>query len=365
MEFHNTHISSLSIKLVKEVLESTWVSEGKMVKSFEGKLSEQLGVVNPVATNSCTSALHLALVVAGIKPEDEVILSAQTFIASGLAIKMQGAKTVFADIEYETGNISPKSIREKITEKTKAIMVVHWSGYPCDMEEINNIAQEHKLVVIEDAAHALGAKYKGKAIGAVSRFTAFSFQAIKHLTTGDGGALCCIDKDDYELARELRWFGISRENSSPSILGERQYDIKEIGYKYHLNDVGAAIGIGNLSDFPVRLRKMQEIGKTYREELKNVSGLQLLELKNDREHAYWLFTMLVENRLNFITKLKECNIPTSVVHQRIDRNSVFGGITEGLINQEKFDEKQIAIPIHDGLTQEDVNHIIKTIKSGW
>lgn len=365
MEFFITHVSPHSIELVKKVLESTWVSEGEVVKQFENELSKQLGLVNPVAVNSGTSALHLGLAVAGVKPGDEVILPAQTFIATGLCIMMQFAKPVFTDIQLNTGNIAPDSIRAKITEHTRAIIPVHWGGYPCDMDEINAIAKEHNLAVIEDAAHALGATYKGKPIGSISRFTAFSFQAIKHLTTGDGGALCCLKIEDYHEARKRRWFGIDRALSKPSILGEREYDIKEVGYKYHLNNVAAAIGLGNLRDFPKRLKRRQEIGARYRNELSDVPGLQLLDFRSDRTHAYWLFTVSVENRLDFIKKLTEYGVPVSVVHLRIDRNSIFGGIKEDLVNQAEFDQKQIAIPVHDELTDDEIGKIIKVMKSGW
>lgn len=365
MEFYETHISAQAIELVRKTLESTWVSEGEVVKQFEDELAKQLGLVNPVAVNGGTSALHLGLAVAGIKPEDEVILPAQTFVATGLVIMMQYAKPVFADIQLTTGNIDPGSIRSKVTRRTRAIMPVHWGGYPCDMDEINAIAKEHNLAVIEDAAHALGATYKGKPIGAVSRLTAFSFQAIKHLTTGDGGALCCLEAGDYARARNRRWFGIDRAGSKPSPLGEREYDISEVGYKYHMNNVAAAIGLGNLTDFQQRLKRRQKIGARYIKELSGVPGLKLLDFKNDRTHAYWLFTLLVENRLEFIKRLAEHGIPTNVVHLRIDRNSVFGGITEDLVNQAEFDRSQIAIPVHDALTDDEVSQIIKVIKSGW
>ncbi|MEW6602957.1 MAG: DegT/DnrJ/EryC1/StrS family aminotransferase, partial [Nitrospirota bacterium] len=272
---------------------------------------------------------------------------------------------VFADIQFETGNIAPDSIRDKITDKTRAIIPVHWGGYPCDLDEINKIAEAHNLAVIEDAAHALGASYKGKPIGAISRFTAFSFQAIKHLTTVDGGALCCMNSDDTYQARRRRWFDIDRENSKPSILGERVYDADKVGYKCHMNDLSAAIGLGNLEDFPLNLKRRIEIASIYNEALKNVPGLQLLEYKKDRESAFWLFTMLVEKRIDFIEKLKEKDIPASVMHQRIDDNSVFGGITPGLVNQEKFNDLQVAIPVHNALTDEDVRLIVDTIKSGW
>ena len=365
MNFFNTNISKRSFELVNSVLKSTFLSEGKIVKEFEEDLSRKLGLVNPVAVNSGTSALHLGLAVSSIEPGDEVILPAQTFVATGLAILMQGAIPIFIDIQDKTGNIDPNSIKEKITEKTKAIMPVHWAGYPCDMDEINAIAKENNLVVIEDAAHALGAKYKEKPIGSISDFTVFSFQAIKHLTTGDGGALCCLNENDYFDAKNRRWFGIDRANSKPSILGEREYDISRIGYKYHMNNLAAAVGLGNLEDFPLNLKRRREIAAHYRNELKNVAGMYLLDYQNDRESAYWLFTVLVERRIDFIKKLKRHEIPASVVHLRIDHNSVFGGLTPNLPNQEKFNKNQVAIPIHSGLSDEDVEKVINVVKAGW
>lgn len=365
MDFFSVHISKKAQQLVQETLESTFISEGKRVKEFENSLEQLLGLSRPVAVNSGTSALHLGLVVANVKDGDEVILPPQTFVATGIVILQQRAKPVFADIQYKTGNIDPDSIRSKITEKTKAIIPVHWGGYPCDMDEINEIAKEHNLVVIEDAAHALGARYHGKPIGAVSRFTAFSFQAIKHLTTGDGGALCCLFEEDFKAARNLRWFGIDREKSKPTILGERKYNIETAGFKYHMSDIAAAIGLGNLENFAQRLKLRKAIARRYREELSGISGLQLLEYQEDRESSFWLFTVLVEKRENFIKVLQAKGIPTSVVHQRIDRNSIFGDVRHELTNQEKFDNKQISLPLHPDLTEEDVEQVIKTIKGGW
>lgn len=365
MNFFTTHISQKVKGKVNEVLDSTFVSAGEIAEQFEDALSENLGLANPVSVNSGTSALHLALAVASVRLGDEVVLPAQTFVATGLVILMQSATPVFADIQYGTGNIDPKSIREKITEKTKVIMPVHWGGYPCDMDEINSIGEEYNIAVIEDAAHALGATYKGKPIGSISRFTAFSFQAIKHLTTGDGGALCCLNEKDYNNAINRRWFGIDRANSKPSILGEREYDIDAVGYKYHMNNLAAAVGLENLENFPENLKRRREIASRYRDELKNVPGLKLLSYRNNRESAYWLFTLLVERRVGFIEKLRERGIPSSVVHLRIDHNSVFGGITPDLPNQEKFNEDQVAIPVHSGLSDEEVGQIINCIKRGW
>jgi len=365
VNFFNTHISDKSIQLAADTLKSAYVSAGKLAETFEKKLEDELGLVNPVTLNSGTSALYLALAVAGVKPGDEIIVPAQTFIATGLSVLMHYAKPVFADIQYRTGNIDPDSIRRKITNKTKGIIPVHWGGYPCDLDEINEIAKEHNLVVIEDAAHALGATYRGKPIGAISRFTAFSFQAIKHLTTVDGGALCCINEDDCYQAKRRRWFDIDRDNAKPSILGEREYDATHVGYKLHMNDLSAAIGLGNLSEFPANLKRRQEIAARYLNELNDVSGIELLDYKNDRLCAYWLFTMLVEKRENFIRALQSKGVPASVVHLRIDKNSIFGGITPDLPNQERFNERQVSIPVHNGLTDDDVDLVVNAIKRGW
>jgi perosamine synthetase len=365
MEFFHTRISPQALRLATQVLESGWVSEGKMVKAFEVALATRLGLSNPVAVNSGTSALHLALTVAGVGPGDEVILPAQTFVATGQVILMLGATPVFADIDPSTGNITPQAIAAKITKRTKVVMPVNWGGYPCDLDEINALAEKHSLTVVEDAAHALGASYKSRPVGSISRFTAFSFQAIKHVTTGDGGALCCRDRSDAESARVLRWFGIDREHSLPSILGERIYDLTAVGYKYHMNDLAAAVGLGNLEEFPARLSRRQEIGAYYRRELAAVTRLKLLESNNDRTHAYWLFTMLVERREDFIRRLAKAGIPASVVHLRIDKNTVFGGMRRDLTGQAEFDAHQVSLPVHDGLSAADVENVVKTIQGGW
>lgn len=365
MNFFYTHISSQAKESVNRILDTTFISAGKIAEQFEKELEAVLKLQNVVTVNSGTSALHLGLNVAGIKEGDEVIIPAQTFISTGLSVLMQRAVPVFADIQVETGNIDPESIKGKITSRTRAIIPVHWGGYPCDMDEINVIASNYNLKVIEDAAHALGASYKGKPIGTLSDFTAFSFQAIKHLTTGDGGALCCDKNEDYQAAKQKRWFGIDRENSKPSILGEREYDVSELGYKYHLNDYAAALGLANLNDITGILNRHRDISNIYRKGLDKVPGLTLLKYNSDRQSSYWIFTILVQRREDFIRKLSSCGIPSSVVHLRIDKNSVFGGVRKELINQEKFNEFQLSLPVHSELTDEDINYIIETIKKGW
>lgn len=362
--FFNTYIDPSSFSLVKKILKSTFLSEGKITAEFEEKL-KNIGLSNPLCVNSGTSALHLALILAGVKENDEVIIPAQTFISTGLAVLYQHAKPVFADIDYSTGNINPEAIRSKITKKTKVILPVHWAGYPVDLDAIGAIAKEYKVTVIEDAAHALGAVYKNQSIGNISPFTCFSFQAIKHVTTGDGGAIACKKASDQKKGKRLRWFGIDREKALPTLLGEREYTLREVGYKYHMNDYESALGIANLSTLDTRLKRRRQIAEKYRKHFQNISGIQIFSYNPDRKSAWWLFGMHVQKRNNFIRALKDRGITCSVVHQRIDKHPIFGGIQKDLVNQAKFDSTQIHLPIYESLTDKQVDHIISSVKKGW
>jgi len=350
---------------ISVLIDSTLISAGKKVDLFESLLSKQLGLINPVTVNSGTSALHLALVNAGINEGDEVITTAQTFIATGLSILYQKAKPVFVDISYDTGNIDVTKIEEKITNKTKAIMVVHWAGYPCDMDEITSIAHKYNLIVIEDAAHAIGATYKGNPIGSISDYTCFSFQSIKHLTTGDGGAVCSLTKENERKLKKLRWFGIDRDLDISDELGERVYNLKTIGYKYHMNDIAATLGIFNLKIFDEKMKRIRNIASIYNKNFSDMDGIDLFNYKNDRSSAYWLYGFHVKDRISFIKKLRNSGIECSVVHVGIDKNDIFGGVNNELINQRKFDSTQINIPINYDLTDENINYVVETIKSGW
>ncbi|MCC6133299.1 MAG: DegT/DnrJ/EryC1/StrS family aminotransferase [Acidobacteria bacterium] len=365
ISFYATDIGPEVRKRVSQILRSGWLSEGRVAREFESALASNLGLARPVSVNSGTSALHLALAVLGVGPGDEVILPAQTFVATGLSILMQRATPVFADINPATGNADPDSIRARLSDRTRAIMVVHWAGYPCDMEEISAVANERGIPVIEDAAHALGASYHDRPIGTWSRFTAFSFQAIKQLTTGDGGVLCCPNPEDEREARALRWFGIDRERDLPSHLGERAYRLEKLGFKYHMNDLAAAVGLGNLARFSETLERRKDITARYRKELAGIPGLTLLEEKQDRKSANWLFTIRVEKRDAFIDAMASRKVPTSVVHQRIDRNPIFGGPFAELAGQSEFDQTQISIPLHAQLSERQVSTVIRSIRAGW
>jgi perosamine synthetase len=358
-------ISPQAIELATEVLRSGWVSEGFRVAEFEDVLSKEHRLSHPVALNSGTSALHLALVLAGVKAGDEVVVPPQTFVATGHAVLMQQATPVFADIDPLTGNLSPASVERALSDRTKAIIAVHWGGYPCDLDALAAVAARSKVALIEDAAHALGASYHKRPIGSVSRFTCFSFQAIEHVTCGDGGALCCKDAGDAAEARRRRWFGIDRGQAGPFELGEREVDIETVGFKYHMNDLAAAVGLGNLAGLRERLARRKDIAGLYRQSLEGVPGLTLLRADDGHASAHWLFTVLVERRASFVRALEERGIPTSVVYRRIDRHPVFGRTRPDLAGQDSFDERQISIPLHSSLSDREVQQVVDGVRAGW
>ena len=359
------YLSKNAVSYAEEVMKSRWVGQGQRVNDFENKFKSIFKIPYPVAVNSVSSAIKIALDIIGIEPGDEVITTPQTCTWTNHPILEQYAKPVFADIQYETGNINPNDIEKRITKKTKAIIVAHWAGYPCDMDEISKIARKHDLKVIEDASDAIGAKYKNKAVGTISDFTCFSFQAIKQITSGEGGILALSDKKNFESALRRRWYGIDRINRKPTVEGYYDFDVTERGYGYHMTNINAAIGIANLEEYKEIKERRKEIAKKYREAFQKVNGITLLESKNDRENANELFTMHVQKRDKFCKKMTSCGIETSIVHMRNDAYKIFGGLRKDLPNLDRFSKTNISIPIHNNLSDDDVDFIISTVKKGW
>jgi dTDP-4-amino-4,6-dideoxygalactose transaminase len=261
-------------------------------------------------------------------------------------------------------NMDPISIRSLITEKTKAIVTVDYGGLPCDYEEINNIATEFGLKVIDDAAHAIGASYKGVQIGAVADFTTFSFQAIKHITTGDGGLLHVKDPELAEKGRRLRWFGIDRKAKFSGIW---ENDITEVGYKYQMTDIGAAMGMAGLAHLDEVLSHRRTLLRGYEDGLSGVQGLENVGVnsQNDRLHSAWLHTILIENREDLKKKLMSHGVESGQVHYRNDMYSIFGSRRDNLPNMDKLETQYLVLPLHMKVTPEDVYNICQIIKSGW
>ncbi|MHB9004822.1 MAG: DegT/DnrJ/EryC1/StrS family aminotransferase [Coriobacteriia bacterium] len=358
-------VSETAVQRVSDCLRSGWIGEGKGVRAFEEAFSRKFGLPISLALNSGTAALHLAMLGAGVGPGDEVITTAHTFVATAMTVLQVGAVPVFADLMPGGSNIDPADVERRIGPQTKAIVIVHYGGYPCEMDEFRSIAASRGVALIEDAAHALGATYRSEPVGAFGDFAAFSFQAIKQLTTGDGGMLVCADENRHREALKRRWFGIDRERRVPSELGEAEWDIREIGFKYHMNDIAASMGLAHLETFDAAQQKRRELNVRYRRELANVGGLRLLEERSDREGACWLFTVLVENRLDFVRAMHSRGIEAAAWHRRIDAHSVFGGRRTDLPNLEAYDEAQVSLPLRDTLGDDEVERILGAVREGW
>ncbi len=349
---------------INKVLNSRWIGQGPKVEEFEQKFGYKFTFpCTCVAVGSGTDALHLAYLLADLKPGDEVIVPVFTCTATNIPLLYLGVKIIFADIDQNL-NIDVKHVERLITPKTKAIVCVPYGGLPCDMDELWAMGKKHNLFIIEDAAHAIGAKYKGNYTGSQSDFTMFSFQAIKHITTGDGGMLVIKDPKLVEKAKRLRWFGIDRSSKQKGIW---ENDITEIGYKYQMTDLGAALGLAALAEFDEHLAHRQHIFSLYCELAKNIPGIRIIGQEyTDREHAAWLLTAEVDRRADLLIHLRKHNIEAGQVHYRNDRYSIFGGRQhDAFPNMDLMEERYIVLPLHSKVTEADVHYITEVLKYGW
>lgn len=351
--------SDILMPAIEKVLYSGYIAEGESVYTFENLFRNYIGNFNTLACSSGTAALHIALKLCGVQTGDEVISTPLTAEPTNVAIAMIGAKVVWADINKNTGLIDPESVESKITKKTKAIMLVDYAGMVCDLKKFQAISKKYDIPIIEDAAHALGSKYDNKFIGNISHYTIFSLQAIKHMTTVDGGFLSMQNMSDMERARRFRWFGLDKQK--PRL----ENDITECGYKYNMNNVNAAIGIVQMKYINKIISSYIENGQFYDVALKNIPGIELIKYTEKSEPSYWLYTMQVENRDDFIRYLNERGITVSSLHLRNDRHSIFSDSKSFLPNLDGFYEKMIHIPCGWWIDEEKRNYIVDVIKKGW
>jgi perosamine synthetase len=361
--FH-PHISTKAIDAVTRVLKTRWIGQGPLVEKFEREFGARFAGDHPtLAVRSGTDALHLAYILAGLRPGDEVISPLFTCTATNMPLLYLGVKVVFADVQPETLNIDPADVRHRITDRTRAIVCIHHGGLPCDMAELQTIADEYGLKLIEDAAHALGATYRGQSIGQISDFTMFSFAAVKNITTGDGGMLIMRDASLLDKARRLRSAGIDRKAKQA---GNWENDIFEIGYRYQTSDIAAAIGLAALDEFGEVLAHRRGLLKQYERELTNIPGLSLIGVgREDRTHAAWMCTILAERRDALQKKLREQNIESSQVHYRNDRYSIFGRRRDDFPNMDAVEDRYLHLPLHTRMDGSDVARICSTIRAGW
>ncbi len=360
-------IDEKDIEAVTAVLKSDFLTTGPLIEQFEQKVADYAGAKYAVAVANGTAALHAACAAAGIGSGDEVITTPVTFAASANCAKYCGAVPVFADIEPDTYNISAQEIEKNITSRTKAIVAVHFTGQPCDMDAIHEIADAHHLTVIEDAAHALGAEYQGKRIGSLSDLTTFSFHPVKHITTGEGGMILTNDQTLYEKLKLFRTHGITRD---AELLekndGPWYYEQQELGYNYRITDIQCALGISQMDKLPEFLKKRKQIAKRYDEAFAACENVQIPFQKPGCDNAYHLYVIRVKNkdRKKVFEALRAAGIGVNVHYIPVYLFPYYqknGYADVHCPNAESYYEECISLPIYPGLKAEEQEYVIQNV----
>lgn len=369
-------IKSADIKAVREVLASDFITQGPKVDEFERALADYCGAKYAVAVSSGTAALHLAALAAGLKKGDEAITTPITFLATSNAILYAGALPVFADIDYETVNLDPRAVKKQISSKTKAIFPVDFAGLPAAMPEISALAKRHRLMVIEDASHALGAEYRQGRVGSCkySDMTIFSFHPVKHITTGEGGAITTNRRDLYEKLKALRSHGVWRSEETRQKIGGWYYEMRELGFNYRITDFQCALGLAQLKKLDRFLAKRRQIAKRYDAAFSKLKSLKVPAQRFDgQKHAYhlYLLRLQVKNprqvRRALYDALKMHDIHAQVhyipVYQQPFYRSLFNGKLPECPNAERYYEEVLSLPMFPDLKPVEQSHIIQTVKN--
>lgn len=370
--FGSPMIEEREVEEVVATLRSGWLSTGIKVARFEELFRAYIGVKHAIALNSCTAGLHLSLIVSGVGPGDEVITTPMTFAATANTIIHVGAKPVFVDIELPSMNINPDLIEEKITDKTKAIIPVHFAGRPCNMTKITAIAKKHNLIIIEDAAHAIEAKYYGKKIGTIGDLTCFSFYVTKNLVTGEGGM---VTTDNDEFAEKMQIYALHGMSKGAwkrySDEGFKHYEILFPGYKYNMMDLQAAIGLHQLPRIEKYLKRREEIWQRYDEAFKDLPLIIPAAPESNTRHARHLYTVLLDidklkiDRDYLIQSLYEAKIGTGIhfiaLHLHRYYREKFGYKKGDFPNAEYISERTVSLPFSAKLTDDDVGDVINAI----
>ena len=375
---------------VGKVLNSGYIGQGPKVDEFEKELRRYFDHDYISTLNSGTSGLHLALHMLkkpakntnvyygsvsvesswpGLEPGDEVLATPMTCTASNWPILANGLKIKWVDIDPTTLNMDLDDLERKITPKTKVIMLVHWGGYPNDLDRIKEIQQNalfrfgFKPAVIEDGAHSFGSKYKEKLIGNHGNLTMFSLQAIKHLTAVDGGLLLSPHNELHRRAKLMRWYGIDRDGDRKDFRCEA--DVEEWGFKFHMNDVCATVGLENLKHVDDIIKKHRSNANYYDNSLSNTSGVKLLDRKEGHDSAFWIYSMLVDNRDGFYRYMNECGVAVSQVHERNDKHTCVKDYRTALPSLDKTIGKIVSIPVGWWISDEEREYIVDCVKKGW
>jgi dTDP-4-amino-4,6-dideoxy-D-glucose/dTDP-4-amino-2,4-dideoxy-beta-L-xylose transaminase len=365
---------------VGDVLRSGYIGQGPRVEQFEAALAARLGTDRIVTLNSATSGLHLAWHLLANTPAadgrpivsdgDEVLAPALTCTATNWPALANRLRLRWVDADPATCNVDLDDLAARLGPETRAVMIVHWGGYPVDLARLGEILDAHEQrhgfrpAVIEDCAHGWSSTYQGLPLGNHGNFAVFSFQAIKHLTTGDGGLLVSPNDDWHRRAKLMRWYGIDRENNERSDF-RCEADIPEWGFKFHMNDIAAATGLANLEIIDEVVARHRAHAAAYDHAFADVDGLTVLERAADRDSAFWIYTMRAERRDDLMRKLGDAGIASSRVHERNDIHSCVAAAMTSLPQLDRLVTEMICIPVGWWVTPAQRDHVIDTIRSGW
>jgi dTDP-4-amino-4,6-dideoxygalactose transaminase len=349
---------------LREVFDSGYLNEGTIVNEFKSSLCKILDHELVIPTNSCTSALSMALRLSGVGPGDDVITTSMTCVATNTPISFIGANVVWADIDSKTGNIDPESVAAVMTEKTKAVICVNWAGNPCKLDELQRICNDNNVKLIQDSAHGFGSMYRGTHVCHHADFTCYSFQAIKHITCGDGGALVCKNENDYVRARAMKWFGIDRDRAKDlrgEWKGQRwEIDIVEAGHKFHMNNVSAAIGLSNLASYDGLVSKHIENAGLYTSLFSNISSISPIIVEQHSTSANWVYTIILDDKIDRDALAKSLNnlgINAGLVHVPNHPYTCFKDSLVRLPNTELFSKTQVSLPCGWWLREDNIKEI--------
>jgi UDP-4-amino-4-deoxy-L-arabinose-oxoglutarate aminotransferase len=370
LPFSRPSIGKAEISAVVKCLRSGWITTGPLCKDFEDAFCRLTGSSHAVSLSSATAGMHLALLALGLGKGDEVITPSMTFASTLNMISVVGATPVFADVDYDTLNINPDAIEERITKKTRAVIPVHFAGAPADMDRIRKIAKKHRLTIIEDAAHAVGTYYKGKHAGGFGNTAIFSFHPIKNITTGEGGMVTHSDDGMESRLRLLRFHGIERDAwKRYGKGGNPEYDIQVPGFKYNLTDMQAALGLAQLSGVDVMNRRRRELAAMYRQGLEGAAGLDVPGVPDYAHvHSWHLFIVKVlsMDREAFMKRLSEYNIGYGLHFPAGHRLTCFrkmqGLRMRGLKETERSADRILSLPLYPGMKNSDVHYVCEAVK---
>lgn len=352
------------IENLKEVIDSRWWGLGPKTKLFEEKIAEYMDIKHAIALNSATAALHLALQVLDIK-DKEVITTSMTFVSTNHAILYNQGIPVFADIEEDTLNINPEEVEKLITDKTKAIICVHYGGNPCKMNQLKDIAKRHNLFLVEDVAHGMGGEFEDKKLGTIGDIGCLSFQAVKNLATGDGGMIVTENDEFADRITKLRWVGITKDTFSRDQLGQYSwyYDVVELGYKFHMNDISAAIGLAQLEKLDWMNNQRRLIANNYRKELSGTGDIQFLKENQDGLSSQHNFVIKTKYRDQLNLFLKDQGIATGVHYYPNHFYNMYKPYYRELKVTEDIWSKILTLPLYPDMTEEEFSLIIGNIKN--